>query len=116
MNNAIFITEVFLLLISFMLVGVAFALAQGMIVMKNSEVLPCRVGDTLYMPWEVDGIRGIETVHVVEILIDKNGGTIDTDLEIYDLELYQKYKGGMFNFSDIGKLIFYTKTEAEGKL
>ena len=116
MNNAIFITEVFLLLISFMLVGVAFALAQGMIVMKNSEVLPCRVGDTLYMPFEYDGIRGVETVHVVSIIIDDKGGCIDTDFWVDDLELLQKYRCGCFDFSDIGKLIFYTKTEAERKL
>ena len=115
MNNAIFITELFLLLISFMLVGVAFALAQGMIVMKNSEVLPCRVGDTLYMPWECDGVKGIEELHVLSIILDETGKVIDTDLKVNDLDLYQRYKCGMFDFNDIGKLIFYTKIEAEGK-
>ena len=86
-------------------------LANGVI------VLPCKVGQTVYMPWEWNDAKGIACLKVTTMSnilgFDWSCGTdFDTDDEGYA----DKYNCGRFKFDDIGKTVFLTKEEAETAL
>lgn len=80
--------------------------------------LPCKVGDTVYMPWEYDGIYAIAELTVNDIFLDMTIGSssIQTNLESDSAEYMKIYRYGLFKFEDIGQKIFLTKAEAEKKL
>lgn len=78
--------------------------------------LLCAVGDTVYMPWEFDGAKGVAILTVMHIIFDTLHAYIKTDL-ISDCDEYlAAYNYGKFNFSDFGKTVFLTKEEAEKAL
>lgn len=80
--------------------------------------LPCTVGDTVYMPWEYDGVSGVAELTVNDIFLDLNIGSssIQTNLESDVAEYMRRYRYGLFEFNEVGKKIFLTKEEAEAKL
>lgn len=80
--------------------------------------LPCKVGDTVYMPWEYDGVSGVAELTVNDIFLDLNIGSssIQTNLESDVAEYMRRYRYGLFEFNEVGKKIFLTKEEAEARL
>ena len=80
--------------------------------------LPCKVGDTIYMPWEYDGASAVAELTVNDMFLDINidSSSIQTDLESDDAKYMRKYSYGLFKFEDIGEKIFLTKAEAEQRL
>ena len=86
-------------------------LANGVI------VPPCKVGDTVYMPWEWNGAKGIACLKVTNLSnILGFGWSIGTDFNTDDEEYAEKYKYGRFEFEDIGKTVFLTREEPEKAL
>lgn len=79
--------------------------------------LPCKVGDTVYMPWEYDGTGGVAILSVTNAI--KTLGfalCYGTDFETDDEGFADKYNNGCFTIEDIGKSIFLTKEEAQERL
>lgn len=84
--------------------------------LENAIVPPCKVGDTVYMPWEWNETRGIASLEVTHIIIDGLHAYIRTYFETDDQEYYDAYSQGRFSFADFGKTIFLTREEAEKAL
>ncbi len=79
--------------------------------------LPCKVGDTVYMPWKWNGQKGIAQLRVTTMLeIIGLGLDFGTNFETDDDAYYEEYNGGRFGIKDVGKTVFLTKEEAERKL
>lgn len=78
--------------------------------------LPCRVGDTVYMPWEYKGVSGVAILTVTHVIIDKVHSYIRTDFESDSQEYKQAYNYGKFDFRDFGKKVFTKQDEAEKAL
>lgn len=78
--------------------------------------LPCKVGDTVYLPWEYGGVCSIAYLTVTHIILDTKKSYIRTDFETDIEDYWEKYKGGQYDFSDFGKIIFTNKAEAEKRL
>lgn len=78
------------------------------------KFMPCKVGDKVYMPWEYDGVSGVAELTVKEVFMDSD--VIETNLVSDSAEYLRKYRYGLFNFEEIGKIIFLTKAEAEAML
>lgn len=80
-------------------------------------VPPCKVGDTVYVPWHWDGQQGVGFAEVEEIKIydNKNHIMFFIDLESDDEEFEQQYGGWKLDKS-IGETVFLTKEEAENAL
>ena len=85
---------------------VDYLLAEGVV------ALPCKVGDTIYMPWRFDGVKGVASLCVSYIVIDKDELRIMTDFSTDSEEFFDLYNGGKFNPSDFGKTVFLTLEEA----
>ena len=88
-------------------------LANGVI------VPPCKVGDTVYMPWEWNGTKGVAILEVIRIVDDyfnKDSPYVITDLFSDDMDFLIAYNNGSFAFMDFGKIVFLTKSEAEKAL
>ena len=83
---------------------------------ENVIELPCKVGDTVYMPWEWNDTSGIAILTVERISITEAGQSIRTDLWSDDEDYWLAYNCGVFRFDDIGKVVFLTKEEAEQAL
>ena len=77
--------------------------------------LPCKIGQTVYMPWEWNGESGISTLTVKIVHIDIDFATIGTDLTSDNLDYLGKYNYGVFSFDDVGKTVFLTREEAEAE-
>ena len=78
---------------------------------------PCKVGDTVYMPWEWSGQKGIACLTVTVIrCICGFGWSFGTDFDTDDEDYYEAYNCGSFKLKDFGKIIFLTREEAEAKL
>lgn len=75
--------------------------------------LPCRVGDTVYMPWEYKGISGVAILTVTHVIIDHIHSYIRTDFQSDSEGYIQKYNYGRFDFKQFGKDIFTSQKEAE---
>ena len=74
--------------------------------------LPCRVGDTVYLPWEYKGVSAIAILTVTHVIIDAVHSYIRTDFDS-DCDGYQqKYNYGRFDFKEFGEKIFTSKKEA----
>ena len=79
-------------------------------------VPPCKVGDTVYMPWQWRGKDGIAILTVERISITGARTAVRTDFYSDSCAYFHKYKCGVFGFDDFGKHIFLTKEEAEKAL
>ena len=84
--------------------------------------LPCKVGDTIYVPWVYDGEYGVSFHEIKRIEIYKGGIDIlfDVDEGNFDIDaLYAVlyiYNAGRFNLSLLGERFFITREEAEKRL
>lgn len=88
-----------------------YLLANGVI------VPPCKVGDTVYMPWEWSGVQGIACLKVTTMSnILGFGWSCGTDLNSDDDGFLDEYNYGRLKFDDVGKTVFLTKEEAEKAL
>ena len=85
-------------------------LANGVI------VPPCKVGDTVYMPWQWGGTDGIAILTIERISITEARPTVRTDFYSDDYAYFDKYNCGVFSFDDFGKTVFLTREEAEKAL
>lgn len=77
---------------------------------------PCKVGDTVYMPWKWEDTSGIAVLDVERISITGAGASIRTDFWSDDEAYWLAYDCGVFKFDDIGKTVFLTREEAEKAL
>ena len=78
--------------------------------------LPCKVGDTVYMPWQWGGTEGIAILTIERISIAEARPTVRTDFYSDDYAYFDKYNCGVFSFDDFGKTVFLTREEAEKAL
>ncbi len=83
-----------------------YLLAKGVI------VPPCKVGDTVYMPWEYKGVSGVAILTVTHIIIDDVHSYIRTDFDSDCEEYKQKYNYGRLDFREFGEKVFTSKKEA----
>lgn len=84
---------------------------------ENVIELPCKMGDTLYMPWEWNGQKGIACLTVTVLrCICGFGWSFGTDFDTDDEDYYEAYNCGSFKLKDFGKIVFLTKEEAEEKM
>ena len=77
---------------------------------------PCKVGDTVYLPWLYGGVCAIAYLTVTHIILDTEKSYIRTNFETDIEDYYEKYKGGQYDFNDFGKIVFTNKAEAEARL
>lgn len=79
--------------------------------------LKVKVGDTIYLPWQYDGVYGIATLHITSITILGTGVFYTTDFDCGDDYIYSaKYKNGVYLNTDFGVIVFTNCTEAESRL
>lgn len=83
---------------------------------ENTIELPCKVGETIYLPWEFDGVRSIACLTVTHIIFDREHNYVKTDFNTDDEAYYDKYQCGEYEFEDFGKIVFLTIEEAEAKM
>lgn len=79
-------------------------------------VPPCKPGDTVYMPWEWNGTKGVAILTVTHIIINDSHSYIKAPLYSDDEDYSRKYGYGRFEFDDFGKTVFLTPEEAEKAL
>lgn len=79
-------------------------------------VPPCKVGDTVYIPWRCNGASGIAYFEVTHIIFDRHKSYVVTDFETDDEGFWELYNGGKFEFADFGKIVFCSIEEAHKKL
>ena len=84
--------------------------------LENAIVPPCKVGDTVYMPWEWNGTKGVAILTVTHIITDCLHSYVKAPLYSDDEEYSCKYSNGRFSFDDFGKIVFLTREEAERAL
>lgn len=84
---------------------------------ENVIVPPCKVGDTVYIPWHWNNKSGIAFAEVEEIKnYDSNNHYMFLiDLQSDDEEFNQSFGGWKIGES-IGKTVFLTREEAEQAL
>lgn len=78
--------------------------------------LPCKAGDTIFLPWEWHGESGIARITVLRVVLTENESYIETDFDSDDYDYFMKYNCGLFWFEDFGKIVFAIKEEAEKAL
>ena len=78
--------------------------------------LPCKVGDTLYMPWQWNGTSAIAQLKVLRVEYSEYEFYVETDFETDDYDYYKKYQRGHFIFENFGKMVFLTREAAEKAL
>ena len=79
--------------------------------------LPCKVGDTVYVPWKYDGVSSIAFFTVKHIIFTHGKEAyIRTGFDTDDTGFYNQFNGGQFDFIDFGKTVFLTREEAENRL
>ncbi len=93
---------------------VAFEAICNHLISHNTIVLPCRVGDVVYIPWKWEDSDGIAEVEVQEIKIydDKNNIKFYIDMQSDDEDFNQSY-GGWKDGRSIGETVFLSKKEAK---
>lgn len=79
---------------------------------KTLVEVPCEVGQTVYMPWEYGGTKGIAFLDVIFIVFDYKKPYIKTDFDTDDNGFWELCNGGVFYFDDFGKTVFLTEEEA----
>lgn len=83
---------------------------------ENTVELPCKGGDTIYLPWQYDGVKAVAFLTVKHIIISEHRSCIRTDFFTDDEGFWEQFNGGEFNFSDFGNKVFVSKDEAEKAL
>lgn len=79
--------------------------------------LKVKVGDTIYLPWQYDGVYDIATLHITSITILGTGVFYITDFDCGDNYIYSaKYKNGVYLNTDFGVIVFTNRTEAKSRL
>lgn len=76
-------------------------------------VPPCKVGQTIYMPWNWKGVEGIAVLTVERISITEAGVSVRTDFYSDDYDYFSAYELGVFCFKHFGKTVFLTEEEAK---
>ena len=85
--------------------------------LENGVILPpCKVGDTVYMPWQWNGTKGVAILTVTHIIIDSIHSYIKTDFYTDDEEYYSAYGCGRYAFEDFGEIVFDDFEKAERAL
>ena len=79
---------------------------------ENVIELPCKVGDTVYMPWEYKGVSGVAILKVTHVIIDDVHSYIRTDFDSDCEEYKQKYNYGRFDFREFGEKVFTSQKAA----
>lgn len=83
-----------------------YLLARGVI------VPPCKVGDTVYMPWEYKGVSSVAILTVTHVIIDDVHSYIRTDFNSDDEYYKAAYNYGRFDFREFGEKVFTSQKEA----
>ena len=83
--------------------------------LEKAVVLPCKVGDKVYIPWVWDNQSDIMETSVVTIRLYPYTRKYEIRLETDSLTFAQKYQYGNFNDKDFGTLIFTTREAAEAR-
>lgn len=83
---------------------------------ENVIELPCKVGETIYLPWDFCGVKSIAYLTVTHIIFDREHNYVKTDFSTDDEAYYDKYKCGRYEFEDFGKIVFLTIEEARKAL
>ncbi len=78
--------------------------------------MPCKAGDTIFLPWEWNGENGIARITVLRVVLTEDESYIETDFDSDDYDYFMKYNCGLFWFEDFGKIVFAIKEEAEKAL
>lgn len=79
--------------------------------------LPCKVGDTIYVPYQYNGVEGISFHKIYQIVIMENDIYVDFEVDTdIDYVFAYIYNFGKFNIAWLNKRFFLTKAEAENKL
>lgn len=78
--------------------------------------LPCKAGDTIFLPWEWNGEKGIALITVLRMVLTEDESYIETDFDSDDYDYFMKYNCGLFWFENFGEIVFTTKEEAEKAL
>lgn len=78
--------------------------------------LPCKAGDTIFLPWEWHGENGIAQITVLRVVLTEGKSYVETDFDSDDYDYFMKYNCGRFWFEDFGKTVFITKEEGEKML
>lgn len=80
--------------------------------------LPCRVGDTVYMPWEYKGVSGVAILTVTHVIIDDVHSYIRTNLALVSdsTNFLAAHNFGKFDFRQFGEKVFTSRKEAEKEL
>lgn len=83
---------------------------------KEWVKLLCKVGDTLYMPWQWNGTSAIAQLKVLRVEHSEYEFYVETDFESDDYDYCKKYRRGRFIFENFGKMVFLTREAAEKAL
>ena len=83
---------------------------------KEWVKLLCKVGDTLYMPWQWNGASAIAQLKVLRVVYSEYEFYVETDFESDDYDYYKKYQCGRFMLENFGKMVFLTRKAAEKAL
>lgn len=78
--------------------------------------LPCKAGDTIFLPWEWNGEDGIARITVMRMVLTEDESYIETDFDSCDYDYFMMYNFGRFWFEDFGKMVFTTYEEAQSVL
>lgn len=78
--------------------------------------LPCKAGDTIFLPWEWNGENGIARLTVLRMVLTEDESYIETDFDSDDYDYFMMYNFGRFWFKDFGKMVFTTHDEAQSVL
>ncbi len=78
--------------------------------------LPCKAGDTIFMPWEWNGTSGIAQLRTLRVVLTECESYIETDFDSDDYDYFMKYNCGLFWLEDFGAVVFTNKKEAEKAL
>ena len=84
---------------------------------NGTLLLPCKVGDTVYVPWRWDGQHAIAVTEIEEIVIydAKNNWMFLINLKSDDESFNQAF-GSWKNGQSIGETVFLSREEAEKHL
>ncbi len=76
----------------------------------------CNVGDKVFMPWEYDGIYGVATLEITQIVENGTGTIYASNIESDDYDYLMKYNFGNFLEKDFGEKVFLNPEQAAMKL
>lgn len=74
---------------------------------------PCKAGDTIYMPWIWNGEKGIASLEVTRVVLNKADSYVKTYIDTDDEAFSEAYNNGKFAFEDFGQMVFLAYEEAK---